>query len=192
MPLTPAKTQALNALHADGRLTGVASAYHKLREGGLKITKAEISEFMRTRPSIQKHRLPHATDGVKNTVTAVIPPPIPLSMAFSDTMFLPASLRKMSTKHFFRGIILFIDGLTKFVHLEPASFRSELAEAERPLSETARNGLVNFRDKVRQRSGLADLHVGRIHADGGSEYAESFERAITALQTANPRLYTHT
>ena len=47
----------------------------------------------------------------------------------------------------YRGIILFIDGLTNYVHLEPASFRSELADAERPASETARNGLLHFRDK---------------------------------------------
>ena len=192
MPLTPAKTQALDAMHADGRLTGVASAYHKLRESGLQITKSEIAQYMKSRPSIQKHRLPHATDGVKNSVAAVIPPPIPLSMTFSDTMFLPSSLRKMSTKRVYRGIILFIDGLTKFVHLEPASFRSELADAERPLSETARMGFINFRDKIRQRSGLADLHVARIHTDGGSEYSGSFARAIATLHAAHPTAYVHT
>ena len=191
MPLTAAKRQALDALHADGRLTGVASAYHKLRAGGLSITKADISEYMRSRPSIQKNRLPHATDGDKNTIGAVIPPPVPLSMTFSDTMFLPASLRKMSTKRVFRGIILFIDGLTKFVHLEPASFRSDLADAERPLSETARNGLINFRDKIRQRSGLA-LHIARIHTDGGSEYSGAFSRSLVTLQALNPGFYTHT
>lgn len=192
MPLTPLKVKALDALHADGRLTGVASAYHTLRDGGLSVTKADISEYMRSRPSIQKNRLPHATDGVKNTVSAVIPPPVPLSMTFSDTMFLPASLRKLSTKYVYRGIILYIDGLTKFVHLEPAAFRSELADAERPLSETARNGLILFRDKVRERSGLAALHIGRIHTDGGSEYAGTFAREIATLQATHPGFYTHT
>ena len=144
MPLTPAKIQALDALHADGRLTGVASAYHKLRDGGLSVTKADISEYMRSLPSIQKHRLPHATDGVKNSVSAVIPPPIPLSMAFSDTMFLPSSLRKMSTKRVYRGIILYIDALSKFVHLEAASSNSELADAERPLSKNVAYGVYQF------------------------------------------------
>ena len=191
MPLTVAKRQALDALHADGRLTGVATAYHELRDGGLSITKADIYEYMRSRPSIQKSRLPHATDGEKNTVNAVIPPPIPLSMTLSDTMFLPASLRKMSTKRVHRGLILFIDGLTKYVHLEPASFRSELADAERPLSETARNGLLHFRDKIRQRSSLA-LHVARMHTDGGSEYAGAISRSLVTLQALNPGFYTHT
>lgn len=192
MPLTPAKRAALDALHADGRLTGVATAYHKLRDNGVQITKNEIAEYMRNKPSIQTNRLPHSTEGTKNTVTAVIPPPIPLSMVFSDTMFLPASLRSMSTKRVYRGIIVYIDALTKLIHLEPASFRSELAEAERPASETARDGLIRFRDKARQKSGLPNLHIGRVHTDGGSEYSGAFARTITALQAAHPGSYVHT
>ena len=128
--------------------------------------------------------MPHATDGAKNAANAVIPhPAIPLSMTFADTMLLPAPLKKMQTKRVYRGIILFIDGLTKYIHLEPASFRSELAEAERPLSETARDGFLKFRDKIRQRPGLPNLHVLRIHTDSGSEWAGAFATAITALET---------
>ena len=104
MPLTPAKTQALDIFHAEGRLTGVASAYHKLREGDLRITKEDISQYMRSRPSIQEHRLPHATDGEKNTVSAVISPPIPLSMTFSGTMF--SSGRALATGTAWAGLCL--------------------------------------------------------------------------------------
>ena len=193
MPLNNAQRNALDDLHRQGRLTGVASAYHKLRDAGVVITKAQISEYMRARPEIQKNRMPHATDGAKNAANAVIPhPAIPLSMTFADTMFLPASLKKLQTKRIYRGIILYIDGLTKYIHLEPASFRTETAEAERPLSETARDGFLNFRNKVRLRSGLPNLHVLRIHTDAGSEWKGAFKDAITALEAANPDAYNHT
>ena len=56
----------------------------------------------------------------------------------------------------------------------------------------SRMGFINFRDKIRQRSGLADLHVARIHTDGGSEYGGSFARAIATLHAAHPTAYVHT
>ena len=104
---------------------------------------------------------------------------------FADTFFLAASLKK---KKVFKACVLYICALTKLVHLEPASFGDE----DRPFSETGRDGCIRFIEKVRQLSGMPDLHMVKISTDGGSEWRGAFKTWIENEQAAHPGMYTHT
>ena len=91
-------------------------------------------------------------------------------------------------KKVYKACILYICALTKFVHLEPAAF----LQKDRPFSQTARDGCIKFIDKVRQLSGMPDLHMVKIRTDGGSEWRRAFKTWIEAQQAAHPGMYTHT
>ena len=88
----------------------------------------------------------------------------------------------------FKACILYICALTKLVHLEPAAF----LQKDRPFSQTARDGCIKFIDKVRQLSGMPDLHMVKIRTDGGSEWRRTFKTWIEAQQAAHPGFYTDT
>ena len=141
---------------------------------------------MRDKPDLQPHRMPSSHAGEKNAVSAVIPwPPVPLSAVFADTFFLAPSLKNSKV---FKACILYICALTKFVHLEPAAF----LQKDRPFSQTARNGCIKFIGKVRQLSGMPDLHMVKLRSDGGSEWRRTFKTWIEAQQAAHPGMYTDT
>ena len=184
-----AQIDALDQLKKDGRLTGTHSAYNILKgmfprgkNPGLKT----ISDYMRDKPDLQPHRMPASIAGTKNSVSAVLPSPaVPLSAVFADTFFLAPSLKK---KKVYKACVLYICALTKFVHLEPASFRQD----DRPFSETGRDGCIRFIEKVRQLSGMPDLEMVKIRTDGGSEWRGAFKTWIEAQQAAHPGMYTHT
>ena len=184
-----AQIDALDQLKKDGRLTGTHSAHAILKDmfpygknPGLKT----ISDFMRDKPDLQPHRMPASHAGEKNAVSAVIPSPaVPLSAVFADTFFLAPSLKK---KKVYKACVLYICALTKYVHLEPASFRQD----DRPFSETARDGTIRFIEKVRQLSGMPDLEMVKIRTDGGSEWRGEFKTWIEQQQAAHPEMYTHT
>ena len=141
---------------------------------------------MRDKPDLQPHRMPASHAGEKNAVSAVVPSPaVPRSAVFAGTFFLAASLKK---KKVFKACVLYICALTKFVHLEPASFGDE----DRPFSETGRDGCIRFIEKVRQLSGMPEIEILRIRTDGGSEWRAAFKTWIENEQAAHPGMYTHT
>ena len=145
-----------------------------------------IADYMRDKPDLQPHRMPASHAGEKNAVSAVIPhPAVPLSAVFADTFFLAPSLKK---KKVYKACVLYICALTKYVHLEPASFRQD----DRPFSETGRDGTIRFIEKVRQLSGMPDLEMVKIRTDGGSEWRGAFKTWIEHEQAAHPGMYTHT
>ena len=70
----------------------------------------------------------------------------------------------------------------------PAAF----LQKDRPFSLTARDGCIKFIDKVRQLSGMPDLHMVKIRTGGGSEWRRTFKTWIEAQQAAHPGMYTDT
>ena len=187
MALTPPQRATLNQLKNEGRVTGVTSTYNLLKQqmGQNAPSKADVGTWMSDKPDLQPHRMPASHAGVKNAISPVIPhPPVPLSSCFADTFFLPSSIKQ---KRVYKACILYICSLTKFIHLEPATFGSQ----DRPFSTTARDGCIRFIEKVRQLSGMPALHMTKLRTDAGSEWAGDFAVWIAAQAAANRNFYSH-
>ena len=87
--------------------------------------------------TLQVHRMPRNVAGPKLAIAAVIPDAQPLSTVFVDTFFLAPSLKK---KVAFSACILYIDALSKAIHLEPCA----LGQSDRPFSSQSLAGLKAF------------------------------------------------
>ena len=126
--LTPAQRNRLESLVHSGVLLGVTAMSYKLRQedGEDAPSRAEIADFLRELPSNQLATMPRAVSGPENSIAPVIPPAVPLSRVFADSMFLPASYHQTSKKGVvYKAAVLFVDGLSKFMHLEPVEFLNQ-------------------------------------------------------------------
>ena len=153
---------------------GVTALAHKLRkEDGVNApSRAEVADFLREQPSHQIATMPKSVTGKDNAIAPVIPKAMPLSRVFADSLFLPASYQAQKGKSgvVFKGAVLFVDGLTKFIHLEPVEFLN----GDRPMASIALTGYKEFIRKCREISGLK-IDPEHLRTDGGSEFLGVFK-----------------
>ena len=174
--LTPAQRARLEqAVLVDGEGLGVTALHYKMRGelGPNAPTREEIAEWKRALPSEQIAQMPREVAGKENSISPVVPPAQPLSRVFADSYFLPASYHvpgKGKRGIVYKAGILFVDALTKFIHVEPVAF----LENSRPMSTVALDGYRTFINKARVASGIKDLHPQHLRTDGGSEFKGAF------------------
>ena len=170
---------------------GTHALHAKMRDdmGDAAPTRDEISTFKRSIPSEQISLPVREIAGPLNSISPVIPPATPLARVFADTYFLPASYvaRKGKRGEVFSAGILYVDALTKFVHVEPVAF----LEDNRPMSSVARDGMKSFINKARQISENSDLHVEHLRTDGGSEWKGDFATYFAQEAASNLGFYSH-
>ena len=142
LPLTQLQRARLERAKDDGELNGVGSTYHVLRAelGAAAPNKNQISTFMRALPSVQINKTTKSAAGKKNVIGPMIPPPTPLGWCAADTGFISACYNPVD-KRVYKVIMVFVDGLTKYLYAHPCSF----GNADRPMSTTARDGLMGFK-----------------------------------------------
>ena len=159
-----AQIKALDSLKKQGLLTGVTSAWHLLKDTmpTNNPSKKTIADFLRGDSDLQQHRMPRNIAGPKHAIAAVIPDAQSLPAVFVDTMFLAPSLKK---KVAYTACILYIDALTKAIHLEPCA----LGQSDRPFSSTNPEGLKTFIKKVQTKAGDSNLMLLKLRSDGGGE-----------------------
>ena len=182
-----AQISALDQLKKEGLLTGVTSAWHLLKSK-MPInnpSKKTIATYMRDKPDLQPHRMPRNVTGPKHSIAAVIPDAKPLSAVFVDTFFLAPSLKK---KVAFTACILYIDALTKAIHLQPCA----LGQADRPFSSTNLAGLKTFINKVQTKAGDSNLMLLKVRTDGGGENLGDFKQWLADQREAHPHHFKHT
>ena len=123
LPLTPQQRARLERAKDDGELNGVGSTYHVLRAemGAASPNKNQISTFMRALPSVQINKTTKSVAGTKNVIGPMILPPTPLGWCAADTGFIPACYNPVD-KRVYEAIMVFVDGLTKFLYVHPCSF----------------------------------------------------------------------
>ena len=182
-----AQIKALDRLKKDGLLTGVTSAWHLLKDTmpANNPSKKTIADYMRGDSSLQVHRMPRNVAGPKHAIAAVIPDAQPLSAVFVDTFFLAPSLKK---KVAFSACILYIDALTKAIHLEPCA----LGQSDRPFSSQNLAGLKTFINKVQTKAGDSNLMLLKIRTDGGGENLGVFKQWLADQREAHPHHFKHT
>ena len=192
--LTAAQRSRLEqAVLVDGEGLGVTALHYKMREelGPSAPTREEIAAWKKALPSEQIAQMPREVAGAQNSIAPVIPPAQPLSRVFADSYFLPASYAaqgKGKRGLVYKAGILFVDALTKFIHVEPVAF----LEQSRPMSEVALDGYKTFMRKARVASGIADLRPQHLRTDGGSEFKGAFSAWESAQRAAHPMFYAHT
>ena len=142
LPLTQPQRARLERARDDGELNGVGSTYHVLRAelGAAAPNKNQISTFMCALPSVQINKTTKSVAGKKNVIGPMIPPPTPLGWCAADTGFISACYNPVD-KRVYKVIMVFVDGLTKYLYVHPCSF----GNADRPMSTTARDGLMGFK-----------------------------------------------
>ena len=115
----------------------------------------------------------------------MIPPPIPLSWCAADTGFILACYNPVN-KRVYKAIMVFVDGLTKFLYVHPCSF----GNADRPMSATARDGDIEFIRRARIASNSPQLHPMHLKTDRGSEFAAgAFRTWMTAQSNQHNGFY---
>ena len=84
-----------------GNLTGVSSTYHLLRNemGNAAPTKAQISNYMNSRPSVQINKTTKKISGKHNSIGPMIPPAKPLAWCATDCAFIPACYNLVDKKN---------------------------------------------------------------------------------------------
>ena len=190
--LTPQQRTKLEGLVlTKGIGLGVTALAYKLRkEDGVNApSRAEVADFLREQPSHQLATMPKSVTGKENAIAPVIPKAIPMSRVFADSMFLPASYQaqKGKTGIVYKAAVLYVDGLTKFIHIEPVEFMN----GDRPMASIALHGYKTFIDKCRTISGL-NLDPEHLRTDGGSEFLGVFKTWEANQRQANAGFYAHT
>ena len=77
---------------------------------------------------------------------------------------------------------MYIDALTKMVHLEPCA----LGQADRPFASTNLVGLKKFIKKVQTKAGDNNLMILKVRTDGGGENLGEFKQWLANQREAHP------
>ena len=163
---------------------GVHALYHRLRRemGAGAPSRNEVARFLRVRPETQMARMPRKD----KSIAPVLPQGV-LSRVFADGMFLPRTAHNTTGVGFkvYRVIVIYIDALTKFMHLHGVF---QLVDGRAQSAQT-RDGAIEFIKRARAAADNDNLHVERFVTDKGSEWGGAFEGWRSAQATANPGSY---
>lgn len=151
-----------------GNLTGVTSTYHLLKNemGAAAPTKAQIAQFMNSKPAIQINKTTKSVAGKANVIGPLLPPAIALGWCACDTAFIPACYNPADKKRY-SAVCVYICGLTKYLYVHPCALNNN----DRPLSAQSRDGFIEFIRRARAASANPNLHPMQLKSDRGSEFS---------------------